>query len=299
MSSVSPAFSPDGRKLYVIGKEQRGELQHYDKRFQQFVPYAGGVSGEMADFSRDGQWIAYVAFPEGSLWRSRLDGTKRLQLTFPPIRAGAPRWSPGGKKIVLQARVGGQAPRIDTIDAEGGKLEQVTPGKFLEISPGWSPDGGTIIFSSAPSDSAPSDESGVFLVDLRSKQVRKVPGSEGVFAPEMSPDGRYIVANSSHNGHGTLFDSVAAAWKELPVGRSVWRWSRDGRFLYFVRQGQEPALMRMRLGDQRIESVASLAGVRETGMLAAVAFTLDPAESPVILRDVGIQELYSLEWKVR
>ena len=57
--------------------------------------------------------------------------------------------------------------------------------------------------------------------------------------------------------------------------------------------------MRMRLDDQRIESVASLAGVRETGMLAAVAFTLDAAESPVILRDVGIQELYSLEWKVR
>jgi hypothetical protein len=80
------------------------------------------------------------------------------------------------------------------------------------------------------------------------------------------------------------------------VGRSVWRWSRDGKHLYFIRQAKDPAVMRMRVSDQRLESVASLAGVRQTGMLASVAFTLDPAESPVILRDVGIQEIYSLTW---
>ncbi|MGA3201646.1 MAG: protein kinase [Bryobacteraceae bacterium] len=298
MSSVSPVFSPDGKTLYVIGKEMRGELQHLDKRSMQFVPYVGGISGEMADLSRDGLWITYVAFPEGSLWRSRLDGSERLQLTFPPVKAGAPQWSPDGKTIVLHTFTQGQRG-ICTIPADGGKIEQVTPGRFLEIAPAWSPDGGSLIFSSAPSLSSAPDESGVFIVDLHSRQMRKVPGSDSFFAPAPSPDGRYIAANSSRNGNAVLFDSRTESWTELPAGASVKRWSRDGRYLYFVRHGRDPAVMRMRMSDQRVEVVVSLAGLRQTGFLAGVDFTLDPAESPVILRDVGIQEIYSLAWNSR
>jgi hypothetical protein len=77
---------------------------------------------------------------------------------------------------------------------------------------------------------------------------------------------------------------------------SVQRWSRDGKSLYFVRHGRDPAVMRLRLSDQQVEVVASLNGVRQTGLLAVVDFALDPDESPVILRDVGIQEIYSLAW---
>jgi hypothetical protein len=45
--------------------------------------------------------------------------------------------------------------------------------------------------------------------------------------------------------------------------------------------------------------MASLTGVRQTGQLADVGFALDPDDSPVILRDVGIQEIYSLAWNSR
>jgi eukaryotic-like serine/threonine-protein kinase len=299
MSSESPVFSPDGKTLYVIGIERRGELQHLDKSSRRFVPFVGGISGEMPNFSRDGQWITYVAFPEGSLWRSRIDGSERLQLTFPPVRASAPQWSPDGKTIVLRAIVPGRPRAIWTIPADGGKLEQVTPGRFLEIAPGWSPDGGSLIFSSAPSSSSPPDETGVFMIDLHSRQVRKVPGSDGLIAPAISPDGRYIVASSTRSGHSMLFDSRTESWTEISVGASVNRWSRDGKYLYFVRHGKDPAVMLMRVSDQRVEVVASLNGVRQTGLLAVVNFALDPDESPVILRDVGIQEIYSLAWNSR
>jgi Tol biopolymer transport system component len=214
------------------------------------------------------------------------------------VKAGAPRWSPDGKAIVLHAST--QAgPRICTISADGGKIEQVTPGRFLEISPAWSSDGGSLIFSSAPSSPDAPDESGVFILDLHSRQMRKVPGSDDFFAPAPSPDGRYIAANSSRNGRAVLFDSRMESWTELSAGASVKRWSREGKYMYFVRHGKDPAVMRMRMSDQRVEVVVSLDGIRQTGFLAGVDFTLDPAESPVILRDVGIQEIYSLAWSSR
>jgi hypothetical protein len=41
-----------------------------------------------------------------------------------------------------------------------------------------------------------------------------------------------------------------------------------------------------------------LNGIRLAGDLAGIAFTLDADDSPVILRDAGIQEVYSLAWKL-
>ncbi len=35
------------------------------------------------------------------LWRSKLDESERLQLTYPPMYAVLPRWSPDGKKIIF------------------------------------------------------------------------------------------------------------------------------------------------------------------------------------------------------
>jgi Tol biopolymer transport system component len=299
MDSVSPAFSPDGNTLYVIGEELRGELQHFDPSSKQFVPYLSGISAEMADLSRDGQWVAYVAYPEGNLWRSRIDGTERLQLTFPPLIARVPRWSPDGKRIVFHSRLSGQGAAALIISADGGAAEPVTPKQFHVVNPGWSQDGASVIFSCFPLHDRSPDIVGVFAVDLQSGQVRRVPGSEDVFAPDMSPDGRYIVGSSARNGHAMLFDARAGSWTEVPAGASIRRWSRDSLYFYFLQRGPNPAVMRMRVSDQSVEQVASLSGFRLAGHLAGISFTLDPQESPVILRDAGIQEIYSLAWKAR
>src|SRR5262249_25982134 len=76
------------------------------------VPESPGISAEHLDFSRDGTWVVYVTYPEGSLWRCKVDGSQRLQLTYPPMRASLPRWSPDGKQIVFTAGGAGKPWKI-------------------------------------------------------------------------------------------------------------------------------------------------------------------------------------------
>ena len=82
-----PVPSRDGKRLFVVGGQEKGELTRLDARTGQFAPYLSGISARSLAFSKDGGWAAYATVPERTLWRSRVDGTERLQLTFPPLSA--------------------------------------------------------------------------------------------------------------------------------------------------------------------------------------------------------------------
>jgi eukaryotic-like serine/threonine-protein kinase len=100
LSFLGPVPSKDGKRQFAIGSQPRGELTRYDGKSRQLVPYLGGIWADGVSFSKDAQWVAYTTVPEGTLWRSRVDGSERLQLTFPPMTVWLPRWSPDGKQIV-------------------------------------------------------------------------------------------------------------------------------------------------------------------------------------------------------
>src|SRR2546429_9941454 len=121
MNFLAPSANLDGKRLLVIGEQRRGELMHYDANARKFVIYLTGISAEGLDFSRDGQWVAYVTYPEGGLWLSRVDGSNRLQLTDPLMRAALPHWSSDGKRIAFMGSKPGGAWKVHIVSNEGDR----------------------------------------------------------------------------------------------------------------------------------------------------------------------------------
>ena len=284
------APSLDGRKLFVVGEQKRGELLRYDAKTQHFVSYLSGKSAEGLNFSKDGQWIAYVTYPEGDLWRSRVDGSEPLQLSFPPMRAGMPRWSLDGKKLVFQAIVPGGQWQIYMTSAEGGIPQALTPESCHQFDPSWAPDGNSIVFDVRKCNNSAA----IRLFDLRTRQVSLLPGAEMKISARWSPDGRYISAHYMRKMW--LYDVTSQKWEELgELNPAYPQWSSDGKYIYFSTTGQsDAALFRVRIADRKVEQVASLKDIRRTEWWTG----LTPDDSPLILRDLGSVDIYALEWEV-
>jgi Tol biopolymer transport system component len=287
-----PLPSKDGKKLFVVGRTYRGELVRYNSKTGQFLPFLSGISAEYVTFSKDGQWVAYRAFPQGDLWRSKADGSERLQLSYAPLDASAlPRWSPDSRQILFPGSFTGRPATLYMVSPEGGSPRQLTPeGPHSQLDPNWSPDGGKIVFSGY-FDNPDSD---IRVLDMSTHQVSTLPGSHGLFAPKWSRDGRYIVAMPVSSQRLLLFDFHTGKWSELFKGNAAWpNWSGDGRYVYFLHWPDNLAVLRVRISDRRVERVADL---KDFPFAGSGWLGLAPDDSPLLLRDAGSQDIYALNW---
>jgi serine/threonine protein kinase len=295
LSLSSPLPAKDGKKLFMAGQSYRGELTGYDLKSHQFSPFLGGISAEFMAFSRDGQWVAYVSYPEGTLWRSRLDGTSRQQLTYPPAYPVLPRWSPDGKEILyFEFAVSPQKPaRMYAIAAEGGSPHLLMANDDRpQLDPNWSPDGGKVVFGGESND--PS--SMIRILDLASHQVSTLPGSAGLYSPRWSPDGRYMAAFSGDSTKILLFHFDTGKWTELAQGNFGWlTLSHDAQYVYVLENKTENAVVRIRISDQETEQVLDLKNFATTGRYGG-SVALTPDGSVLLLRNTGSQEVYSVDW---
>jgi Tol biopolymer transport system component len=296
LSLSSPLPSKDGKKLFLIGQTYRGELTRYDSKSRQFAPFLDGLSAEYVAFSKDAQWVAYVSYREGTLWRSKLDGSERLQLTFPPMYPLLPRWSPDGKNLIFFefAQSVTKPARIYEVSADGGSPQQLMPDDpRQQLDPNWSPDGTKIVFSNESNDPT----SAIHVLDVNSHQVSDLPGSQGLYSPRWSPDGRYISAFSADSMRLLLFDSQSQKWTELANGSLSWlNWSHDGQYVYVLDFRGKDAVVRIRVRDHQVEQVVDLKGFATAGRYGA-CLSLTPDDSPLLLRDTGSQDVYSVDWE--
>jgi hypothetical protein len=74
-------------------------------------------------------------------------------------------------------------------------------------------------------------------------------------------------------------------------------WSKNSDYVYFLHEENQPSVMRVRVRDHKIEIVADLKKFNQTGFFN-VSLGLAPDDSPLLLRDVGTQEIYALDFQV-
>jgi eukaryotic-like serine/threonine-protein kinase len=301
MTLSSPVVSRDGTKLFVVGATYRGELTEFDPGTRQFAPFLGGISAEYISFSHDGQWVAWVSYPEGVLWRSRVDGSERLQLTEPPLHPALPRWSPDGKNLVFFTfpQSATQPARIYEIAASGGSAAELMPDVTLhQQDPNWSPDGTRLVFSGDQNDAAANaSKPTIHILDLATHQIADVPGSLGMFSPRWSPDGKFLVAMDADSRTLRQFDFGTQTWTKVADGNFGWlNYSHDGRYIYSLDFTGDGEVVRVRLADGHVELVTNLKGFVTTGQYGG-SLSLTPEDDPLLLRDRGTQDVYALDFR--
>jgi eukaryotic-like serine/threonine-protein kinase len=296
----SPVPSTDGKNLFVIGSHPQSELVRYDLKQGRFVPHLSGISVDQVEYSRDGRWVTYVAFPEGTLWRSKSDGSEKLQLTSPPMIATLPTWSPDGRQIAFAAARPGMPWKVFLVSGEGGTLQELLPtDQRSELDPTWSPDGSTLAFGRRPGESGEFGAVAITLLNMKTRQLLPLQGSQGMVGPRWGPDGRYLTAMSTDSHKIMLFDFKSGQWRTLLSGGFAYQnWSMDGKFIYFdtlFEKNRE--LLRMRIPGGQVEELAPLKDVRVASGEAGAWNSVTPDGSPMLMQDVGTSEIYALDVK--
>jgi len=292
-----PVFSKDGQRIFARGNIQRGELVRHDARSGRFQPFLGGISADWLTFSPDGTSVAYTSFPEGILWRANLDGSNPVRLSDPPHYPFELRWSPDGSKILFIELDSQNHAVAYTVSPAGGEPQRVMPGSTQSImDPNWSADSKKIVFTQMAfggPNAARNESSDIRILDLQSQQVQTLAGSNSLSSPRWSPDGRFICALGRDSLQ--LFDTRTRKWSKLSGGLHYGfpSFSRDSRSIYFLALGEPGGVYRIPISGGKEERVIDLTGFRHTG-IATFWMGLDPSDAPILLREMGTDEIYAL-----
>ena len=295
MSFGNAVPGQDSKTLWAIGVQPTVEVVKYEANKKDFVPLIAARSATDVEFSKDGHWIAYVAIPEGTLWRARADGSERLQLTSDSERAALPRWSPDGKQIAYASTKPGSSWKLSLVSVNGGNAHEMLQENGSQIDANWSPDGEELMFGEYNRDQSLK----IRIINFKTHAITTIPGSDGLFSPRWSPDGRYIAAMSPDGTDLMLFDFKThkwTTWLKEPAGAfSYPAWSADSQYLYFddFVTGAE-AIRRVKVGGNQPELLFEMGNLERypgplgpwTGRAADGSF--------LFVRDRSTQEVYQL-----
>src|SRR5205085_4673821 len=116
-----------------------------------------------------------------------------LQLTFPPMSADLPRWSPDGTQIAFVDSEPGRPFKIFLVSSQGGTPQELLPEAHNQVDPAWSPNGKQLAFGRIEIVGS-TEKVAIQVVDLSTHHVSMIPRSEDLFSPRWSPDGRHLAA---------------------------------------------------------------------------------------------------------
>jgi len=302
LSYEAPITTPGSNRIYFIGVNTQYELLRALPKSSIYVALDQNLSAAaLAEYSSDGKWVAWLNAADGSLWRSRADGSERIELTTPPLRVFAMKWSPDNKRLALMAEEPGKPWKLYLMDSEGGRPTPLLNEDRNEADPDWSADGQSIVFGRLPDRMDSRQPKAIYLLDVKTRKVIEIPESNGLFSPRLSPDGRYIAAIRLDQKAILLFDRAAQRWTTISThGVGDPAWSHDSHFLYFqdfLETGKP--IYRINVPSGKAEQIATISSLRPIAATDYRLIGLGPGDLPVVSAHTSSVNLYSLDLNER
>jgi Tol biopolymer transport system component len=139
-----------------------------------------------------------------------------------------------------------------------------------------------------------------YTMNTKTHKISTILGSEGLWNPKWSPDGKKIFAQTSPLDALKIYDIASQEWSELvrlPAGETTGfpQWSNDGKLVYYSTWGTGTRVYSIRISDRKTEMLADLSGIPQTGVNNRHWLSISPDGSPLILRDLSLHEIYALD----
>jgi Tol biopolymer transport system component/DNA-binding winged helix-turn-helix (wHTH) protein len=293
-SFSEPLVTPDSKKIFALGLEPRGHVVRFDQRLGDFVPSSLPQHSFDLAFSPDGRWVAYISHPGLTLWRSRIDGSDRLQLTSLPLRALRPIWSRDSRQILFS----GSPPKnyfvAFTVSLDGGTPQPVLENdKLYRDYADWAPDGESVTIGV---ESGVSEQSGISVVNLKTRQVSELPGSQGMHLPRWSSDGNFLAATSLDATGVFIFDNRSKQWRQVGHANQVYKFIRDGKYMYY-QDIRDPGQAVFRLNPQtwKSERFLDFSRLLRSGAIRCAFEGFAPDGSPMVSVAYSWANLYAFD----
>ncbi len=200
---MSPAWSPDGRRIAYVSFEKRKPSVWVQDVFtgkRQRITAYKGINGAPA-WSPDGRRLALTLSKDGNPDIFIFDLRRRSlrPLTRHWAIDTEPAWSPDGKSIVFTSDRGG-TPQIYRVSVSGGEPERITFEGNYNARASWSPDGRHLTLVTRVNGNFR-----IGLLDMENGNLQVLSRGDLDESPSFAPNGSMIIYAGRDDGRGVLW----------------------------------------------------------------------------------------------